>query len=115
MIFAMLRARFAVRNCRQTRTNFFGIRFFPTTLGNDHLPLLGDGDGKDDLAVGLFLLGNRWDPGKLDPLEGLIQIIEKTADIDPGIFFRFSRQKILYVLLRPGNAHTQPSDNRDDP
>ena len=75
--------------------------------------LFRDRDGQHDLAVSFLSLGDGWDAGQLDPLEGLVEIVEECTDVDFRALGAFVGQKILYVLFRPGHAEAQPGDHRN--
>ena len=66
--------------------------------------LFRDRDGKNDLAVGFLSLGDGGDAGQLDPLEGLVEIVEECTDIDLFALDIFIGQQVLDVFFRSGNA-----------
>ena len=75
--------------------------------------LFRDCDGQNDLGVGFFPLGDGRDAGELDPLEGLVEVIEECADVDFCGFGAFVGQKVFNVFFRPGHAEPQPGDHRN--
>ena len=71
------------------------------------------GNGQYDLAVGFSPLGYGGDPGQLDLLQILGQIVEKRPHVGSLGFVLFFRQQAFDVLFRPGYAHALPGDLRD--
>ena len=61
----------------------------PSSPQNWNLPLFGDGDGEDDLAVGFPSFGNGGDAALLDAGQGLGYVFQKVSHVGfVGLFRR---------------------------